>query len=151
VAGSGKKLWRQKGTGRARMGSVRSPIWEGGGVVFGPKPRDYSKKVTKKTRRLAFLRALTDVVDDGSLLTIPSFDVADGKTKSFVAAVRALVPAGSVLLIADEFSDATYLAGRNAADFLLVRASDVNVEQILSFQTVVVIGSALQTLAQRAA
>jgi large subunit ribosomal protein L4 len=151
VSGSGKKLWRQKGTGRARMGSVRSPVWVGGGVVFGPKPRDYSKKVTKKTRRLAFLRALTDIIDDGIVTLTDSFEVADGKTKTFLATVRQLAPEGSVMLVGDSFSEATYLAGRNAQEILMIQAASVNVEQLLSFKHVIVVGSALQTLAQRAA
>src|SRR6187200_2646105 len=84
VAGSGKKLWRQKGTGRARMGSVRSPIWRGGGVVWGPKPRDYSKKILPKVKSLAFRKALTFRIEDGDVLVTSRFAIADGKTKSFV-------------------------------------------------------------------
>src|SRR4030088_17417 len=81
---SGAKPWRQKGTGRARAGYASSPIWRGGGVVFGPKPRDYSKKVSKSTRRLAFQKALSERISAGDVLTIDKFAVAESKTKSFV-------------------------------------------------------------------
>src|SRR5207247_5858394 len=81
---SGAKPWRQKGTGRARAGYKSSPIWRGGGVVFGPKPRDYSKKVAKSVRRLAFRKALSERINGGDVLTIDNFVVTQLKTKSFV-------------------------------------------------------------------
>src|SRR3954468_14595356 len=81
---SGAKPWRQKGTGRARAGYKSSPIWRGGGVVFGPKPRDYSKKVSKTVRRLAFQKALTERINAGDVLTIDAFAVKEAKTKSFL-------------------------------------------------------------------
>src|SRR5437762_1615290 len=82
---SGAKPWRQKGTGRARAGYKSSPIWRGGGVVFGPKPRDYSKKVSKTIRRLALQKALSERIKAGDVLTVDQFAVAESKTKSFVA------------------------------------------------------------------
>src|SRR5881409_3026088 len=85
---SGAKPWRQKGTGRARAGYKSSPIWRGGGVVFGPKPRDYSKKVAKSVRRLAFQKALSERIKAGDVLTIGEFAVKEAKTKSFVQLVR---------------------------------------------------------------
>src|ERR1700680_888153 len=88
VAYAGKKPWRQKGTGRARAGYASSPIWSGGGVVFGPKPRDYSKKVPKSVRRLAFQKALSERIKAGDILTIDKFAVAEIKTKSFVDLVK---------------------------------------------------------------
>src|SRR3954467_1897545 len=83
VNGSGAKPWRQKGTGRARAGYKSSPIWRGGGVVFGPKPRDYSKKVSKTVRRLAFQKALTERINAGDVLTLDTFALKEAKTKSF--------------------------------------------------------------------
>src|SRR5215212_5714935 len=81
---SGAKPWRQKGTGRARAGYKSSPVWRGGGVVFGPKPRDYSKKVSKTTRRLAFQKALSERISAGDILTLESFAVKEAKTKAFL-------------------------------------------------------------------
>src|SRR6187397_2471662 len=85
---SGAKPWRQKGTGRARAGYKSSPIWRGGGVVFGPKPRDYSKKVGKSVRRLAFRKALTERINAGDVLAIDAFAVKELKTKSFLSLLR---------------------------------------------------------------
>src|SRR5437667_1851284 len=98
---SGAKPWRQKGTGRARAGYKSSPIWRGGGVVFGPKPRDYSKKVSKATRRLAFRKALSERIKGGDILTIDKFVVPELKTKAFVDLLRKQTEARKVLLISD--------------------------------------------------
>lgn len=151
VSGNNKKIYRQKGTGNARHGDKRAPIFVGGGVVFGPRPRDYSKKVTKSVRKLALRRVLGDLVRGGKIATIDSFAVADGKTKSFVAALQAVTQPGKVLLISNGFDDSTFLAARNVAWAQLVTASDVNVEQLLLANSVVLVGDALQTLAQRSA
>src|SRR6478609_7294572 len=125
VAGSGKKLWRQKGTGRARMGSARSPIWRGGGVVWGPKPRDYSKKVLPKVRALAFRKALSCRIEDGDVLVTSSLAIADGKTKTFIKTVGALTDAAKVLILGDKFDDLTYRSARNVEKVLLFPASAV--------------------------
>ena len=150
VSGNNKKIYRQKGTGNARHGDKRAPIFVGGGVVFGPRPRDYSKKVTKTTRRLALRRVLGDLIRGEKIKVVDSFSVSDGKTKSFVAAVSGIA-AGKVLIVANSFDDSTYLAARNVAWAQLVTASDVNVEQLLLARTVILVGDALQTLAQRTA
>jgi large subunit ribosomal protein L4 len=151
VSGSGKKLWNQKGTGNARMGSKRSPIWSGGGVVFGPRPRDYSKKTTKNTKKLAFRAALTARINDGAVITTGDFAVTDGKTKSFVSAVKKLSTAKNVLLIGNKFDETTFRSARNVQNVQLITASDVNAENLLRYQAIVVAGDALQTLAQRTA
>ncbi len=151
VSGSGKKLWNQKGTGNARMGSKRSPIWSGGGVVFGPRPRDYSKKTTKNTKKLAFRAALTARINDGAVITTGDFAVSDGKTKSFVSAVKKLSTAKNVLLIGNKFDETTFRSARNVQNVQLITASDVNAENLLRYQAIVVAGDALQTLAQRTA
>lgn len=151
VSGSGKKLWNQKGTGNARMGSKRSPIWSGGGVVFGPRPRDYSKKITKNSKKLAFRAALTARINDGAVITTGSFAIADGKTKSFVAEVSKLSTAKNILLIGTQFDEVTFRAARNVQNVQLMAASDVNAENLLRYQAIVVAGDALQTLAQRTA
>lgn len=151
VTGSGAKPWRQKGTGRARAGSVKSPIWVGGGVAHGPKPRDYSKSINRNVRRLAFRRALSERIKDGDVLTVDSFEVADGKTKSFVAAVRELTDSARVLIIGGRFEDTTFRAARNVQDVLLMSAHEVNVEQLLYFDRLIVTREALDVLAQRTA
>jgi len=151
VAGSGKKLWKQKGTGRARMGSARSPIWSGGGVVFGPKPRDYSKKVTKSVRVLAFRTALTSRINAGDVITVPSFSVADGKTKSFVKALGELTDVNKVLVISETFDELTYRSGRNVQDTLLMTASELNSEHLLAYNKIIITNDAFATLARRTA
>lgn len=147
---TGSKPWRQKGTGRARAGYAASPIWRGGGVVFGPKPRDYSKRVPKKVRKLAFTKALSARIQDGDVLMIKSFDVAEPKTKKFVAEIAGLVPdVRKVLVIGLEFSENTYKAGRNHKPVLLATAADVNTEQLLAFDKIVITEPALEVLAKR--
>src|SRR5437762_10038535 len=96
---SGAKPWRQKGTGRARAGYKSSPIWRGGGVVFGPKPRDYSKKISKSVRRLAFRKALSERIKGGDILTIDKFAVPELKTKSFVTLLKKQTDARKVLIV----------------------------------------------------
>jgi len=146
---SGAKPWRQKGTGRARAGYKSSPIWRGGGVVFGPKPRDYSKKVSKSVRRLAFQKALTERITAGDVLTIDSFAVAESKTKAFVSLVKKQTDAKKVLVLSDAFDENTYRAARNVKPVLLATATDVNTEQLLAFDKILVTGKALELLAGR--
>src|SRR3954451_4402223 len=88
VAGSGKKPWRQKGTGRARAGSFASPLWRGGGVVFGPKPRDYSKKVSRSTKQLALRKALTERLNAGDIFVVDEIKLNAPKTKEFVGVLK---------------------------------------------------------------
>lgn len=152
VAGSGKKLWNQKGTGNARMGSKRSPIWSGGGVVFGPRnTRNYKKLLPKGTKKLALRAALTARILDGEVLTVGNFAVTDGKTKSFIAAVNNLTTAKKVLLIGTGFDELTFRAGRNVQNVQLISADEVNAEHLLLYRSVVVTGAALETLAKRTA
>lgn len=151
VAGSGKKLWKQKGTGNARMGSRRSPIWSGGATVFGPRTRDFSKKTNKKTKQLAFRAALSARINEGAVLSVPSLAISDGKTKSFVAAVNAITDAKKVLIVGGRFDDNTFRAGRNVQRVQLISADEVNAEQLLNFEKVVLTGDALETLARRTA
>lgn len=151
VSGNNRKIYKQKGTGGARHGDKRAPIFVGGGVVFGPRPRDYSKKVPKTVRKLALRRTLGDLVSAGKVLTVASFSVADGKTKSFVAALDAIAPLGKILVVGNSFDDSTYLAARNVAYAQLVTGSDVNVEQLLLANTIILVGDAVQTLAARTA
>jgi large subunit ribosomal protein L4 len=146
---SGAKPWRQKGTGRARAGYVSSPIWRGGGVVFGPKPRDYSKKVSKSVRRLAFQKALSERIKAGDVLTIDKFVVPELKTKSFMSMLRKATDAEKVLLISESFDETTRKSARNVKPVKLTTASDVNTEQLLRFQKILVTQAALEQLAER--
>lgn len=146
---SGAKPWRQKGTGRARAGYKSSPIWRGGGVVFGPKPHDYSKKVAKSVRRLAFRKALSERIKAGDVLTVDKFVVPDLKTKSFLALLEKQTDARKVLLVSDGFDQTTIKSARNVKPVMLATASDVNTEQLLAFDKILVTHKALEKLAER--
>jgi len=149
---SGKKPWRQKGTGRARAGSAGSPIWVGGGVVFGPRPRDYSKKVNKKVAQLAFRKALSSRITDGDILVVDSFAVKEPKTKQFSALIESLVPGARRTMIVTEVKDEkTHLASRNLTNVLLLSAATVNTEQLLAFDKIIVTREALQKISERIA
>ncbi len=151
VRGSGKKLWGQKGTGNARMGSKRSPVWSGGGVVFGPRTRDYSVKIPRAIKKLALRTALTARINDGAVLTVPSFVIADGKTKSFIAAVDALSTAKKILIVGQTFDELTFRSARNVQNVQLVSADDLNAEHLLLYPQVIVTTEALETIARRTA
>jgi large subunit ribosomal protein L4 len=146
---SGAKPWRQKGTGRARAGYKSSPIWRGGGVVFGPKARDYTKKVSKSTKRLALQKALSERIKAGDVLTIGQFAVPELKTKSFLTLVKKQTDATKVLVLSDAFDDKTYRSARNVKPVLLETAANVNAEQLLAFDKILVTPSALEQLAER--
>ncbi|MES2709233.1 MAG: 50S ribosomal protein L4 [Verrucomicrobiota bacterium] len=151
VAGSNKKLYRQKGTGNARAGERRSPTRVGGGVAHGPKPRDYSKKVNKKTKRLAFTKALSERIKMGDVINVSDFNVADGKTKSFISLLSGITDANKVLVIASVYAPSTFLAGRNYAGALLMSANEVNTEHLLNYKKIIVTADAVETLSQRTA
>jgi large subunit ribosomal protein L4 len=146
---TGAKPWRQKGTGRARAGYKSSPIWRGGGVVFGPKPRDYSKKTSKSLRRLAFQKALSERIQAGDVLTIDRFIVSEIKTKAFVSLLNKATDARKVLVIADSFDENTFKSARNVKTARLVTAADVNTEQLLACEKILVTQKALEKLAER--
>jgi large subunit ribosomal protein L4 len=149
---SGAKPWRQKGTGRARAGYKSSPVWVGGGVAFGPHPRDYSKKVPKKVKTLAFRKALSERVLAGDVLLVEDFKVDEAKTKQFLTLVANTAGhARKMLIVGAGFDEKTYLAARNVRDTLLARAAEVNTEQLLAFDKVIVTRDALATLSERLA
>jgi large subunit ribosomal protein L4 len=146
---SGAKPWRQKGTGRARAGYKSSVIWRGGGVVFGPKPRDYSKKTSKSVRRLAFQKALSERISAGDVLTIGELGVKEIKTKAFVQLVKKQTNATRILIVSDVFDQNMHKSARNVKPVTLARASDVNTEQLLSFEKILVTDGGLAKLAER--
>src|SRR5256714_8674275 len=113
VAGTGKKPWRQKGTGRARAGSFASPLWRGGGVVFGPKPRDFGKKVSRKTKQLALRKALSERLRAGDVMLIDDFKLASPKTKEVIGVLSALDLKGSALIVSESNDKNLSLASRN--------------------------------------
>jgi large subunit ribosomal protein L4 len=145
VRGGGKKPWRQKGTGRARAGSIRSPLWVGGGVVFGPKPRDYSKKV----RQLAFSRALFDRASAGELAVIEAFDGKISKTKAMNEIVGRIAPAGRVLLVDATFADSTSRASRNIDRVSLQEAAKLNTLDLAQYTKIIVSSKALEAILSR--
>src|SRR5215475_14475566 len=146
---SGAKPWRQKGTGRARAGYKSSPVWRGGGVVFGPKPRDYAKKISKNVRRLAFQKALSERIHGGDVLTVGNLAVKEPKTKAFVSLLQGHTDAKRVLLISDAFDENFYRSARNVKPVLLATATEVNTEELLAFDKIIVTEKALAQLAER--
>lgn len=147
---SGAKPWRQKGTGRARAGYKSSPVWSGGGVAFGPKPRSYAKKVPKAVKKLALRKALSERILAGDVLVVDSFAVPAPKTKEFIGLLKA--SAGDVrktLVVAPSFDEATYKAARNVQASQLVVASDLNTEQLLAFDKIILTRDSLAVLAGR--
>ncbi len=149
VSGGGKKPWRQKGTGRARAGSSRSPLWKKGGITFGPKPRDFSIEVPKKVRIAALRESLNAKFLNNELICVDNVDVTSGKTKEFAKILENLKLTGRVLAILDGCDEKTFLASRNIARLKLNRASDVTARDILSSKNLLVTKTALETLLKR--
>ena len=150
VSGGGAKPFRQKGTGRARAGSSRSPIWLGGGVIFGPKPRSYAKKVNKKIMALALRRAFTERVIDGDIVVVDKFDLPDHKTKSAKAILDALkVMERTVLLSMPEYDETAVCATGNLAGVVLRKAQSMNVYEMLRFHKVVFTKDGLDAFIKR--
>ncbi len=131
VAGSGKKPWRQKGTGRARAGSFASPLWRGGGVVFGPKPRDFSRKISRKTRQLALRKALSERLKAGDVVVVDELKLDSSKTKEFTGVLSALELKGSALFIAHETDRNLVLASRNVPNVALTTSDALNTYDVL--------------------
>ena len=139
VRGGGRKPWRQKGTGRARAGSIRSPLWRGGGVIFGPKPRDYSKKMNRKERRLALRTAFQGRAEDLIVVQDFSSELPRPKTKDFIeATARWGIEAGSkILVVLAEKNENVYLSVRNIANVKLITASNLNIYDLLHADKIV--------------
>jgi large subunit ribosomal protein L4 len=131
VAGTNKKPWKQKGTGRARAGSFRSPLWAGGGVVFGPKPRDFSKKVSKKTRALALRKALSERLKAGDLIVVDDLKLESPKTKDFIGVISALELKGTTLVVSTAADKNLTLASRNIENVALTTSDSLNTYDVL--------------------
>ncbi len=146
VRGGGAKPWKQKGTGRARAGSNRSPIWRGGGTVFGPQPRSYRKKINKKTRRLALCSVLTDKLQSDRLTIMESIDLAEGRTKALEAMLRTLEIAGKTLIITEDVHQPVVLASRNKQGVSAQVVGSLNVYELLNHDNLVVTKAAIQKM-----
>ncbi len=148
VRGGGRKPWRQKGTGRARAGSNRSPLWRGGGVIFGPKPRDYSQKMNRKERRLALRTAFQGRMDD--LVVVQNFasQLEKPKTKDLLAALTrwGVDPTKKILMIVADQDENVLLSARNVQSLRLILATNLNVFDLLNADKVVVTADALETI-----
>ena len=132
VQGSNKKPWKQKGTGRARAGSLRSPLWAGGGVVFGPKPRDFSKKVSKSTKQLALRKALSERLKLGDVVVVDDLKLASPKTKDFVKIIDALELHGTTLVVSNgEENKNLTLSARNVVGVTLTTGDSLNTYDVL--------------------
>jgi large subunit ribosomal protein L4 len=131
VAGTNKKPWRQKGTGRARAGSFQSPLWVGGGVVFGPKPRDFSKKVSKKTKQLALRKALGERLKAGDVVVVDDLKLSSHKTKDFIKVIASLELKGTTLVISNGIDKNLTLAARNVEDVALTTSDSLNTYDVL--------------------
>lgn len=145
VRGGGRKPWRQKGTGRARAGSIRSPLWRGGGVIFGPKPRDYSTKMNKKERRLALTTALSSRAEDMVVVEDFAEQITQPKTKEIVSAFErwGIGKDERVLLILPEKVEVVYRSARNLANCKLILAHQLNVYDLLHVDKIVTTASAI--------
>ncbi len=148
VSGSGKKLWRQKGTGRARMGSIRSPLWRHGGTTHGPQPRDYSYKLPRKMLLGALRSALSAKLRDGELKVIQEFTLDDHKTRTMAGALKTLEAAKTVLLVEAGENHNAELGSRNLPGVKLVSAQDVNVYDLLGHDRVLISEAAARKLSE---
>jgi len=149
VAGSNRKPWAQKGLGRARSGYRQSPVWRGGGVVFGPRPRSYAKQVNRKVARLAFQRAFSEKVADQSLRVLESLSLAEAKTRALAAILKAHRIGGSVLIVLDKPDRAVRLAARNLSRAAVALARDVHPYDLVRHATLLVTRPALAELTRR--
>ena len=146
VSGGGRKPWKQKGTGRARQGSTRAPHWPGGGIVFGPHPRSYSKKMNKKERRLALKSALSYKVIGSELIVIDNFNIADVKTKTVNEIIKSLDLKGNILIVVESLNENMILATRNLPNIMLLEADEINTYDVISADVMVVTEEAIKKI-----
>lgn len=146
VRGGGRKPWRQKGTGRARTGSIRAPHWTGGGVVFGPTPRSYSYKLPKKVRRLAIRSVLSQKVQEGNFVVVDGLNIDTPKTKTFQEIMNNLNVDTKTLLIIEESNENAYLSARNLPNVKIIDENNVNVLDVFGADKVVITQAALNTV-----
>jgi large subunit ribosomal protein L4 len=149
VAGTNKKPWRQKGTGRARAGSFRSPLWAGGGVVFGPRPRDFSKKISKKTKQLALRKALGERLKAGDVVVVDDLKLESPKTKEFVGVISTLELKGTTLVVSAGTDKNLTLASRNIPTVALTTSDSLNTYDVLRPDKLLFTKSAFEKISDR--
>ena len=145
VSGGGRKPWRQKGTGHARQGSTRAPQWTGGGIVFAPKPRDYSFKMNKKEKRIALLSALSSKVADNKIVVLDAFNLDEVKTKKF-AEVMSNLKVDKALVVIEGENKNVVLSGRNIPSVKVTATNEINTYDVLKYTTLVVTKAAVEKL-----
>ena len=145
VSGGGRKPWRQKGTGHARQGSTRAPQWTGGGIVFAPKPRDYSFKMNKKEKRIALLSALSSKVADNKIVVLDAFNLDEVKTKKF-AEVMSNLKVDKALVVIEGENKIVVLSGRNIPTVKVSATNEINTYDVLKYETLVVTKAAVEKL-----
>jgi len=150
VRGGGKKPWRQKGTGRARAGSIRSPIWVGGGTIFGPAPRDYSYRMPRQARREALLSALSLKKHEGKIIVVDRFELEEGKTRIMAQALAEL-NVDSALIVIGQADEKIERSARNLPKVKVLRVEGLNVYDLLRYEHLVLTVGALKTLEERLA
>lgn len=150
VSGGGKKPWRQKGTGRARAGSIRSPIWVGGGTIFGPQPRDYSYRLPRTARREALLSALSLKNRDGKIIVVDKLELEEPKTKLIVKALAELKVASALIVLA-QADDTIQRAARNLPKTKVLRVEGLNVYDLVLYEHLILTAEALKVLEERLA
>ena len=149
VSGGGKKPWRQKGTGRARVGSNRSPIWVGGGVVFGPRPRDFSKKINSRVKTLAFQRAFFDRATTGEIEIIEKLATDSAKTKDINGVLTRIAPSGRILLVDSNFENNSVRAVRNLFRVSTAEAAHLNTTELCRYDRILLTSSAMDAVVGR--
>ena len=149
VSGGGKKPWKQKGTGRARSGSNRNPLWRGGGVIFGPHPRSFKQTITKRMKKTALLHSLNAKIKDGEFIVIEDVLMDDAKTKSFVKLFDKMKLGGSTLLAVDQKTENLNLSSRNIKKVTVVLSSDLNAFDILKHKNFLITKKGLDLLSER--
>ena len=145
VSGGGRKPWRQKGTGHARQGSTRAPQWTGGGIVFAPKPRDYSFKMNKKEKRIALLSALSSKVAESKIVVLDEFNLDEIKTKKFVEVMNNLKVENALVVLEGENKNVV-LSGRNIPTVKVSATNEINTYDVLKYETLVVTKAAVEKL-----
>ena len=146
VSGGGRKPWKQKGTGRARQGSTRAPQWIKGGIVFGPHPRSFAKKMNRKERRLALRSALSYKVIESEMTVIDNFNLASAKTKEALAAFKALNADKKILLVVAELTDEVILATRNIKEVVLLEANEINTYDVIAANNLIITEEAVKAI-----
>lgn len=146
VSGGGRKPWKQKGTGRARAGSSRSPLWRGGGIVFGPTPRDYTFKINKKERTIALKSALTEIAKEKALVVVDKIELASLKTSEAKNLIKSLNLAGNILFVTNDDNENLFMACRNLGYTNVLLVDEINVLDLVYADYVVIEEAAVKTL-----